>query len=86
MSGLVCLYFGNASECQCCGGWTGAEGGPFEPDPRFCSQDCAETIYERQSQARYYAENNWCSECGYDNFEHAPGCAPSPVLRRMQGG
>jgi hypothetical protein len=73
-AGVICLYFGTPGECQCCGGSTHAEGGPFEPDPRFCSRECAEEIYERQSRAQDYYRNNWCPECGYDNFEHDPGC------------
>lgn len=72
-SGMICLYFGRADECRYCGGWTKAAGGPFEGDPRFCSEDCYADDQERQ--ARIAKREAWCPACGYDQGEHAPGCA-----------
>ena len=71
-AGLVCLYCGDPCECQWCGGCTKAEGGPFEGDSRYCSEDCfAEASERARRQAEYAA---CCPECGYDRREHAPGC------------
>ena len=72
-AGMICLYFGPADECRCCGGWTKAGGGPFEGDRRFCSEDCYADDQERQ--ARIAARQAWCPACGYDQGEHAPDCS-----------
>lgn len=68
----IILCFGNPDECQNCGGWVRAGGGPFPADTRFCSQDCFEDSAERA--ARNAARAAWCAECGYDCGEHAPDC------------
>ena len=76
-AGMICLYFGDPCECQWCGGCTKAEGGPFEGDSRFCSEDCAADAAERaREQERRRA---CCPRCGYDRQEHAPDC---PEARR----
>ena len=76
-AGMICLYFGPADECRYCGGWTKAAGGPFEGDPRFCSEDCFTDAAERaREQERRRA---CCPQCGYDRQEHAPDC---PEARR----
>lgn len=72
MTRFICLYFGPADECRSCGGWTKAAGGPFEGDPRFCSEDCFADDQERQ--ARIAKREAWCPACGYDQDEHAPDC------------
>jgi hypothetical protein len=82
---MVCLYFGTPEECQSCGGWTGAEDGPFEGDRRFCSEDCFidnQEFVERQRQAR---ETNWCPDCGFDNWEHAETCRRVAEARGLTG-
>ena len=71
---FTCLYFGTPGECQNCGGWTGAEGGPFPGDSRYCSEDC---YADAQELGRRIAERiaiSWCPDCGFDNQEHAPDC------------
>lgn len=76
---VICLYFGTPGECQNCGGSVYAEGedgfcGPFEGDPRYCSEDCFADAQEfQQRQARYWA-TEWCPTCGFDRHEHAPDC------------
>ena len=75
-AGLVCLYFGNPDECQGCGGWTGAEGGPFPGDSRYCSEDCAAEAARRSEEAA--ARVRCCPSCGYDNREHGPDCEIVP--------
>ena len=70
--GLICLYFGNPEECQNCGGWTGAESGPFPGDSRYCSQSCFEDAAERATAAA--ARLRCCDDCGYDQGEHSPEC------------
>ena len=70
--GYICLYFGGAEECQNCGGWTGAGGGPFEPDPRYCSEDCFADAQTRAAQSA--ARMSCCPECGFDNQEHDTTC------------
>lgn len=70
---MICLYFGPADECRYCGGWTKAGGGPFEGDPRFCSEDCyADAATRAEETARRSA---WCPACGYDNSEHGSDCS-----------
>lgn len=71
---MTCLYFGNPEECQCCGGWTKADGGPFPGDTRFCSEECFEDAMELSARMAQGAATAWCPACGYDNHEHAPGC------------
>lgn len=73
-AGMICLYFGRADECRYCGGWTKAAGGPFEGDPRFCSEDCYADAAERARRQAEHAATEWCPSCGYDRHEHAPGC------------
>ena len=73
-AGIVCLYFGDPCECQWCGGCTKAEGGPFEGDSRYCSEDCFAEAAERARRQAGYAATEWCPECGYDRHERAPGC------------
>ena len=69
---FICLYSGTPGECQNCGGWTGAEGGPFAGDSRYCSEDCYAGAQERTRRA---AERmTCCPGCGFDNQEHAPDC------------
>jgi hypothetical protein len=71
-AGFVCLYFGSGEDCRYCGEWLKAAGGPFDGDPRFCSEDCFADAKERDArEARRLA---CCPECGYDNSEHAPDC------------
>jgi hypothetical protein len=70
----VILCFGDPEECQGCGGWTRAEGGPFEGDPRFCSEDCYAMVAERSAESM--ARLACCGSCGFDNAEHAPWCGP----------
>jgi hypothetical protein len=74
---FVCLYFGNPEECQSCGGWLKAEGGPFPGDSRYCSRDCFEDAREREAQRA--ARLKCCDECGYDNAEHDPSCPAAPI-------
>ena len=71
---FICLYFGNQEECHNCGGWTKVEGGPFEGDFRFCSEECFEEMMEFQSQREAERVSDWCPECGYDNHEHDLDC------------
>ena len=72
LSGFACLYFGPEDECWNCGGFTKAEGGPFEGDRKFCSEDCFADYQERY---RLAAEGPaWCPACGYDQGEHALDC------------
>ena len=71
-AGMICLYFGDPCECQWCGGCTKAEGGPFEGDPRFCSEDCAADAAERAREQELRLA--CCPQCGYDRQEHAPDC------------
>ena len=70
--GFTCLYFGNPEECQNCGGWTGAEGGPFPGDSRYCSEDCYADAQDRARVVNYRMA--CCPECGFDNAEHDTGC------------
>jgi hypothetical protein len=72
VSNYICLYFGNPEECQGCGGWVKADGGPFEGDPRFCSEDCAAEVARRIEAAA--GRLRCCPECGFDNNEHDEGC------------
>lgn len=49
--------------------------GPFEGDPRFCSEDCYadhQKWVEREERAR---ASEYCQTCGFDRHEHAPDCA-----------
>jgi hypothetical protein len=78
VSAILC--FGNPEECQGCGGWVRAEGGPFEGDSRYCSQECFEDAQERA--ARVSARLRCCDECGYDNAEHGPSC---PIAGALAG-
>ena len=73
--GFACLYFGIPGECQNCGGWTGAEGGPFPGDSRYCSEDCYADAqqFAAQSAARA-ARMASCPKCGFDRGEHDTGC------------
>lgn len=83
--GFICLYFGNPEECQCCGGWTKAEGGPFVGDPRFCSEDCYADYQDRYEAAS--KKPAWCPDCGYDQGEHGPDCeAASTAAVKCPGG
>jgi hypothetical protein len=77
---MVCLYFGNAEECQNCGGWTRAEGGPFPGDPRYCSEDCFADAQERAAQREKRLA--CCPECGYDCGEHGPACTANSENRK----
>src|ERR1035437_10760391 len=62
-AGFVCLYFGSGEDCRYCGEWLKAAGGPFDGDPRFCSEDCFADAKERDArEARRLA---CCPECGY---------------------
>lgn len=80
-AGMICLYFGPADECRYCGGWTKAGGGPFEGDPRFCSEDCyADAATRAEETARRTA---WCPECGYDNSEHGPDCSGNAASAKV---
>ena len=74
----IILCYGNPEECQGCGGWVKADGGPFEGDPRFCSEDCFAAVAER---IRLAAERlACCPECGFDNSEHGDGCTVAAGL------
>jgi hypothetical protein len=75
--GFICLYSGTPGECQNCGGFTGAEGGPFPGDSRYCSEDCYAGARTRTAQAA--ARMACCPECGFDNAEHDTGCTLTPV-------
>lgn len=77
-AGVTCLYFGNPEECQGCGGWVKAGGGPFEGDRRFCSEDCCADAAELRDRVAQRTATAWCPACGYDNHEHAPGCEAAP--------
>jgi hypothetical protein len=79
---MICLYFGIPEECQNCGGWTKAEGGPFPGDDRFCSLECFEDAMELTSRRAQQFATAWCPACGYDNHEHAPDCAASVTKRQ----
>jgi hypothetical protein len=83
---VVCLYFGNPEECQGCGGWVKAEGGPFPGDPRYCSEDCfadAQEFAAHQEARR--TRLACCPDCGYDCGEHNPACTASGA-KRQEGG
>lgn len=76
----IILCRGSGTECWCCGGSVYAEGGPFDPDPRYCSQDCHDDweahLYDQQvAHARRFG---CCPECGFDNEEHMEGCSKPP--------
>ena len=71
-AGMICLYFGDPCECQWCGGCTKAEGGPFEGDSRFCSEDCYADAAERAQEQELRLA--CCPECGPARQEHAPDC------------
>jgi hypothetical protein len=81
-AGFVCLYFGPTDECWNCCGWTKAAGGPFEGDPRFCSEDCYADAAERARKQELRLA--CCPQCGYDRQEHAPDCSANvePTPRR----
>lgn len=85
---MICLYFGNPEECQNCGGWTKAGGGPFPPDARFCSVECFEDAMELRARMAERTATAWCPACGYDNREHAPGCSAQkePVPTEAETG
>ena len=73
----IILCFGPGTECQYCGGWVRAGGGPFAADTRFCSRDCFEDAMEQA--AAWAVRAAWCAECGYDCGEHDPGCGKGKV-------
>ena len=80
---MVCLYFGNPEECQSCGGWVKAGGGPFPGDSRYCSEDCFADAQERAAESeRRAAWLRGCEECGYDCGEHAPTCVTATATGR----
>ena len=74
------LCFGTPGECQNCGGSTRSideetgERGPFEGDPRFCSEDCFAESQMFAERARRQAASDWCPSCGFDRHEHADDC------------
>lgn len=70
MGNALILCFDNGTdECWNCGGWRGAEGGPFAGDERFCSFDCAS-----EHQEHHPPGSDYCASCGYDQHEHADNC------------
>ena len=83
---MICLYFGPADECQSCGGWVKAEGGPFEGDRRFCSEDCYTDAMELRDRIAQRTATAWCRACGYDNHEHAPNCEAEGPVPMCPGG
>jgi len=74
--GFICLWPGTPGECQNCGGWTGAEGGPFPGGARYCSEDCYADAQDRAARAR--AQTACCPGCGFDRQEHHPKCTAIP--------
>lgn len=81
MTTTVFLCFGNADECWNCGGWVHADGCVPEGErpiaDHYCSEDChdeALSFMERQPKPGA----DWCSTCGYDNYEHDANCQHDP--------
>lgn len=81
ISPITFLCYGDLDECQNCGG-SATLGGTQHPvengrGGRFCCVGCMDEAAEFTARARaeWDAQRATCPCCGFDNSEHAPGCA-----------